>query len=106
MKIYRSVSEKRTYRTMSDEFVSREFVAGQEIEVPEDLSPQQVLLATTKLLYDLRSQVLTGFVLEQMMTHEEYLKALGPYEGMLQAVMASLTPAAAPAPAPATEGAA
>jgi len=96
MKIYRSVSEKRTFRTVSDEFVSREFVAGQEIELPDDSSPEQVLLAATKLLYDLRSQVLTGFVLEQMMTHEEYQKQLVPYAGMLQAVTASFTSAPAP----------
>lgn len=85
MKIYRSVSEKRTYRTVSDEFVSREFVAGQEVDLPDDASPALKQYLELQLLYDLRKQVLSAFVLEGMITADDFAKSLAPYEGLLQA---------------------
>lgn len=92
MKIYRSVSEKRTYRTVSDEYVSREFTAGQEIEIPDDATSEVRSYLTLKLLYDLRVQVLSCFVLEQMISQEDFGKTLVPYEGMLQAAKAAAYP--------------
>lgn len=93
MKIYRSVSEKRTYRTVSDEFVSREFVAGQDIEIPDDATPAMKQYLELQLLFDLRVQVLSTFVLEQMITQADFTRQLAPYEGLLNAAKAAAFPA-------------
>lgn len=97
MKIYRSVSEKRTYRTMSDEFVSREFVAGREIDVPDDLTPAARQILELELMLDLRREVLTGFVLEGQLKAEDFAASMAAYEGILAA--AKQPPSLAPAPA-------
>lgn len=94
MKIHRTVSEKRTYRTISDEFISREFVAGQEIDIPEDAPPAMKQYLELKLLYDLRVQVLSAFVLEQMITQGDFNGQLAPYEGMLEAAKKAAFPEA------------
>jgi hypothetical protein len=96
MKIHRSVSEKRTYRTISDEFVSREFVAGQEIEIPDDAPPALKQYLELKLLYELRVQVLSSFVIEQMITQEDFNRQLVPYHGLLDAARTSAFPDGAP----------
>lgn len=95
MKIQRTVSEKRTFRTISDEFVSREFVAGQEADIPDDATPAMKQYLELKLLYDLRVQVLSAFVLEQMISQEDFKSQLAPYEGLLAAAQqaAGLVPA-------------
>lgn len=92
MKVYRSVSEKRTYRTVSDEFVSREFVAGQEIDIPETYPPAMKQYLELQLLYDLRVQVLSTFVLEQMITQADFQEQLRPYEGLLAAAKEAAFP--------------
>lgn len=92
MKIHRTVSEKRTYRTISDEFVSREFVAGQELEIPDDAPAELAQYLTLKLLYDLRVQVLSAFVLEQMISQKDFDEQLKPYEGLLKAAHAAAYP--------------
>lgn len=92
MKIYRSVSEKRTYRTVSDEFVSREFVAGQEIDLPDDATPELKQYLELQLLYDLRKQVLSAFVLEGMIDGQAFASNLAPYEGLLTAAKAAAFP--------------
>lgn len=92
MKIQRTVSEKRTYRTISDEFISREFVAGQEIDIPDDATPALKQYLEIQLLYDLRVQVLSAFVLEQMITQKEFGERLSPYEGMLAAAKSAAFP--------------
>jgi hypothetical protein len=92
MKIQRTVSEKRTYRTISDEFISREFVAGQEIDIPDDATPALKQYLEIQLLYDLRVQVLSAFVLEQMITQKEFGEMLSPYEGMLAAAKSAAFP--------------
>jgi hypothetical protein len=92
MKIHRAVSEKRTYRTISDEFVSREFVAGQEIDIPDDAAPALKQYLELKLLYELRVQVLSAFVLEQMISQEDFGRQLSPYEGMLMAAKEAAFP--------------
>lgn len=94
MKIQRTVSEKRTYRTISDEFVSREFVAGQEIDIPDNATPAMKQYLELKLLYDLRVQVLSAFVLEQMISQDDFNRQLAPYQGMLDAAKASAFPEA------------
>ena len=92
MKIYRSVSEKRTYRTVSDEFISREFVAGQEIILPDDATPELKQYLELQLLYDLRKQVLSAFVLEGMIDGQAFAANLVPYEGLLTAAKAAAFP--------------
>lgn len=92
MKIYRSVSEKRTYRTISDEFISREFVAAQEIEIPDDVTDAMRQYFEIQLVYDLRVQVLTNFVLEQMITQADFEKQLAPYRGFLEAARSAAFP--------------
>lgn len=93
MKIHRTVSEKRTYRTISDEFISREFVAGQELDIPDAAPPAMKQYLELQLLYDLRVQVLSAFVLEQMITQQDFNAQLAPYEGMLSAAKAAAFPA-------------
>lgn len=95
MKIYRSTSEKRSFRTVSDEFISREFVAGQDLEIPDGTAPEMVQYLQTKLFYDLKVQVLQNFVLEQMMTPAQFSEVLAPYEGMLAAAKKAAFPEAA-----------
>jgi hypothetical protein len=96
MKIHRSVSEKRTYRTVSDEFISREFVAGQEIDIPDGASPELKQYLELQLLYDLRKQVLSAFVLEGMIDGQAFATTLAPYEGLLMAAkMAAFPPSEA-----------
>lgn len=92
MKIYRSVSEKRTYRTVNDEFVSREFVAGQDLEIPDDASPALRQYLELKLVYDLRAQVLSTFVLENMISETDFAHQLSPYEGLLDAAKSAAFP--------------
>lgn len=92
MKIYRSVSEKRTYRTISDEYISREFVAGQEMEIPDDATPEMRQYMEVQLVYDLRVQVLSNFVLEQMISQVDFEKQLAPYKGFLDAAHAAAFP--------------
>lgn len=94
MKIHRTVSEKRTYRTISDEFVSREFVAGQEIDIPDNATPELKQYLELKLLYELRTQVLTAFVLEQMISQADFTAQLAPYTMLLDAAKASAFPEA------------
>lgn len=92
MKIHRTVSEKRTYRTISDEFVSREFVAGQDLDIPDNATPAMKQYLELSLLYELRVQVLSAFVLEQMITKEDFNKQLAPYAGLLDAAKAAAFP--------------
>lgn len=96
MKIYRSVSEKRTYRSVNDEFISREFVAGQDLDIPDDASTELRQYLELKLIYDLRAQVLSTFVLENMITETDFDHQLSPYEGLLQAARAAAFPAEQP----------
>ena len=102
MKIHRSVSEKRTYRSVNDEFISREFVAGQDIDIPDDASPEYKQYAEIKLVHDLRAQVLSMFVLEGMITETDFANRMSVYEGLVDAAFAAMTaprPVAVDAPA-------
>lgn len=95
MKIIKSVSEKRTYRTMSDEYISREFSAARELELPERLTPEEVRLEELKLLVELRREVLMAFVLEGQISQQDFATQIANYESILQTAMQ----AAAPEPA-------
>jgi hypothetical protein len=96
MKLYRSVSEKRTYRTISDEFISREFVAGQEIDIPDEASPTHRQYLELDLLYGLKVQVLTSFVLEGMITQADFEQALAPYKALRDAAHEAMVAATNP----------
>lgn len=85
MKVYRTVSEKRTYRTVSDEFISREFVAGQEIDIPENVSPVYRQYLELDLIYGLKVQVMSSFVLEGMITQADFEKSIAPYKALRDA---------------------
>jgi hypothetical protein len=92
MKIHRNVSEKRTYRTVSDEFISREFSAGQDIDVPDDAPHATRMLMEVDLMLHLKTQVLMGFLLEQMITTEEFNRILEPYRQLQQAAESAAHP--------------
>lgn len=85
MKINRHTSEKRTWKTVGGDFVSREFAAGREIEVSDALTPAELDVVDWALQLDLRRSVLMPFVLEGAITPEEFQSALALYEGMLAA---------------------
>lgn len=85
MKIHRAMSEKRTIRTVTDEFISREFSASREITVSDDTPPALLTYLQIKLEVELRRGVLTSLVLEGLVTSQEMAATLAPFQGMLQA---------------------
>ena len=94
MKISRSYSEKRTYRTTSDEFISREHSVSRSIELPlwMTLSDVRVYLEETRIDYSLKAEVLRLFVLEGSITQDEMRKRLAPLEAMMKELEAKAPP--------------
>lgn len=94
MKISRSYSEKRTYRTISDEFISREHSVSRSMELPlwMTLSAARVYLEETRMDYILKAEVLRLFVLEGAITQDEMKKRLAPLEAMMKELEAKAPP--------------
>jgi hypothetical protein len=96
MNLTKSTSEKRTYRTFKDEFVSREFMVSRTITVPEDLTPAQQKHEGYRLLTQLREEVMICFMLCKMMTHEEFVQDLKPFRELEEAFRAAAYPGTPP----------
>lgn len=101
MKISRHASEKRTWKTVSGDFVSREFTVGREVEVPDAITPAELDVVEWGLLLELRRSVLMPFVLEGAMHQSEFQDAIALYEGMLATAK---NPSVPPTPLPASAG--
>lgn len=85
MKITKSVSEKITFKNDMDQFHSREFTAGRSVDVPDDSSLSFIQLRERELDLDLRKQVLTNFLLENVITQTTMAEMLEPYKQLLAA---------------------
>ena len=100
MHLTRSCSEKRTYRTVNDQFISREFMVSRSIEVPPELNPVQVQHLKYQLLTQVREEVMICFMLAGMMTHDEFVKDLFPFRQIEEAARQAAYPGTAPVAVP------
>lgn len=85
MKLTTSASEKRSIRTDSDEFISREFSASISRDVPDDTTPMDLQVQSADDNLFVRGHVLRCFVMTQMLTMEQYGEMLQPFMAMKDA---------------------
>lgn len=84
MKTTISASEKRTWKNLENNFVSREYAFSREVQVPEAYTPAQRQYIEHQTLAEVRHAVLMPFVIEGAMSEAEYKTLMAPLAQLVE----------------------